>query len=94
MLVVASFVFLINTAVRMTMAIKLSTGINTSVFFFFFLFVCCFFSQLFFVHNDSRMTITFYGLDAARMNNFMCLDQAVLIFWLSFEVDFICLIIS
>ena len=52
------------------------------------------------------MTITFYGLDAAGMNSFMGLDQAVssclsfyssivvLSSWLSLVVDYFCLIVS
>ena len=77
------------------MAIKLSLVINTSAFFY----------QLLFIHNYRRMTITFYGLDAAGMNSFMGLDQGVnsclslkhnivvLSFWLSLEVDYFCFII-
>ena len=64
-MVVASFVFLINTSIKMAVAIKLSLGIITSAFF----------CQLLFIHNYNRMTITFYGLDAARINSLMGLDQ-------------------
>ena len=50
-MLVASLVFLINTAIKMAMAIKLSMGINTSAFF----------CQLLFIHNYRRKTITFYA---------------------------------
>ena len=92
MLLVVLFPY--NTAIAM--AIKLSMMINTSAFF----------SQMLFIHNYRRMTITFYGLDAAGMNSFMGLDQGVSIClslynitgvlspWLSLEADYICLIIS
>ena len=81
----------------MAMTIKLSSVINTSAFFFFL---------LLFIHNYCRITITFYGLHAARMNSFMGLNQgvnsclslynniAVFISWLSLEVDYFCLLIS
>ena len=46
--VVANFVSLTNTAIKMTMAIKLSIVIDTSAFFY----------QLLFIHNYCRKTIT------------------------------------
>ena len=49
------------------MAIKLSTMINTKAVFLHSLFI----------DNYRRMTITFYGPDAAGMKSFMCLDQGV-----------------
>ena len=51
--------------IKMAMAIKLSTVISTSAFFY----------QLLFIHH--RMTITFYGLDAAGVNSFMGLSRSV-----------------
>ena len=54
------FFFFINIAIKMGMATKLSMVINTSAFFY----------QLLFIYINCRMTITYYGLDAAGMNRF------------------------
>ena len=56
-----------RTKLAMATMYKLITEINASAFF----------CQLLFIHNYNRMTITFYGLGAARINSFMGLDQGV-----------------
>ena len=56
-MVVANFVILTNTTIKLAMAIELSMEINTSAFT-----VSC--SSI----NYHKMTITCYGLDAAGMN--------------------------
>ena len=52
LMVVASFVFHINTAIKIAVAVKLSKGINTSAFF----------CQLLFIHNYSKMPQCFMAL--------------------------------
>ena len=66
-MVLANFVFLTNTAIKMAMFINLSTLTNTSDFFY----------QLLFIHNYHRITLIFYGINSSGRNSFMGLDQGV-----------------